>query len=454
MNAGRMFQSIIGIVVPLLLGTARELPAQGTTPLILTLQDAVQLAMKHDAELETSRLEVERADSRVMEAWGTALPSVDLSAVYTRTLKSPIFFAIFNGQEVSIEMGIPHAFTMALGGKQLLFNGAVIAGLGAAHVYSNLARELYLGKQLETVTKVRKQYYGALVAREALAMMRSSLNNAEDNLRNVRVMRRQGIVSEYDELRASVQVDNLRPGVIQSENSYQLALDALCSTIGTDTTAAIQLGDSLKFIPADDSLVAKAEQLTLERNPGLHAMDKQINLNDAAVLAQRSGYMPTLALFGQYQYQAAKDRFRFSTNDLIGSAQVGISLSLNLFEGGQTFARVEQAQVERRKAEQQRLGLERTLRTGVHSVVGTLRQAQKRLEAQEKTVETAERGYQIASARYRSRAATQLEVNDAQVALDQARVNRIQALYDYLVASAELDQLIGRLPDGVRTMED
>lgn len=385
---------------------------------------------------------------------GTALPSVDLSANYTRTLKSPIFFAIFNGQEVSIEMGIPHAFSMLLGGRQVLFNGAIIAGLGAAHVYSSLARELYLGKQLETVTKVRKQYYGALVAREALAMMQSSLSNAEDNLRNVQVMRKQGIVSEYDELRASVQVDNLRPSVIQSENTYQLAVDALRSTIGFDTSASIQLGDSLKFVPADDSLISKAEQLTLGQNPGLRAMDQQIDLNGAAVLAERSGYMPTLALFGQYQYQAAKDRFRFSTNDLIGSAQVGISLSMNIFQGGQTFARIEQAQVERRKAEQQRLGLERTLRTGVHSVVGTLRQARKRVEAQEKTVETAARGYQIAAARYRSRAATQLEVNDAQVALDQARVNRIQALYDYLVASAELDQLIGRLPEGVRKLDD
>ena len=50
--------------------------------------------------------------------------------------------------------------------------------------------------------------------------------------------------------------------------------------------------------------------------------------------------------------------------------------------------------------------------------------------------------------------ATQLEVIDALVALDQARVNRIQALYDYLVASAELDQLIGRLPEGVRKLDD
>jgi len=440
--------SILFIVVCLFLPVS--LAAQ--TVQTLTLRDAVERAMRKDTELETARLEVERADARVMEAWGTALPAVDLSASYTRTLKSPIFFAIFNGQEVSIEMGIPHAVTMALGGKQLLFNGAVIAGLGAAHVYSELSRDLLLSKQLETVTRIRKQYYASLVAREAVVTMQSSLRNAEENLKNVRLMRSQGILSEYEELRATVQVDNLRPSVIQAENGYELSLDALRTTIGADTNDVLQLADSLKFVPADDSLVDRAEQLVLERNPGLRAVGRQIDLNGAAVLAQRSEYMPTVALFGQYQYQAAKDRFLFSTNDLISSAQVGISISLNLFQGGQTYARVEQAQVEERKAEQQRLNVERSLRTGVHSVIGNLRQARKRVEAQEKTVETAERGYRIVTARFLANAATQLEVNDAQLALDQARVNRIQAIYEYLVASAELDQLVGRFPDYVQAM--
>jgi outer membrane protein TolC len=92
------------------------------------------------------------------------------------------------------------------------------------------------------------------------------------------------------------------------------------------------------------------------------------------------------------------------------------------------------------------VSLERALRTGVQSTIGNLRQARKRVEAQEKTVETAERGYKIVTTRFLSSSATQLEVNDAQLALTQAKVNRIQAVYDYLVASADLDQLIGRLP--------
>lgn len=437
-------RSIYLLLVLLLFAT--KLFAEDPRTYHLTLTDAVQLALKQNPDLQTSRLEVDRADARVSEAWGNVFPSIDFAGRYTRTLKRPVFFATFGGEQTEIEIGANHALDLSLTGRQILFNGAVFVGVGAAKVYSQLSRDLYEGKKVETVTKVRKAYYGALLAREVVGMMQSSLRNAEDNLRNVLLLKRQGIVSDYDELRASVQVENLRPSVIQSENNYELALDALRNTIGVDKGMVFTVADSLSMVSVDESLIARAEELALESNPNLKAVNNQIDLNGAVVNAERSNYLPTIAAFGQYQYQAAKDIFNFSTNDLIGSAQVGLSVSMNIFQGLQTNARVEQAQIEQMKSEEQRTILERSLRTGVHSVVGTLRQSRKRIEAQEKTVETAERGYKIAAARFAANSATQLEVNDAQLALTQSKVNRIQALYDYLVAAADLDQLLGRLP--------
>jgi outer membrane protein len=330
--------------------------------------------------------------------------------------------------------------------KQLLFNGAVIVGVGAAHVYSQLAGDLHHSKQVEIVTKVRKAYYSALLADEALNLMRSSLKNAEDNLKNVQLMRSQGIISEYDELRASVGVENVRPLVIQSETNYILALDALRNTIGISSAAGIILTDSLSFLAVDDTLLARADELLPELNPSISAVRRQIDLNQAAVSAERSNYLPTIAAFGSYQYQASMNNFNFSTNDFYKSSLVGLSISLNVFQGLQTYARVQQAQVDKRKSEEQLNSLEKNLRTALHSIAGNLRQTLKRIEAQEKTVEMAEKGYKIVTTRFVNNAATQLEVNDAQLALTQSKVNRIQAIFDYLNASADLDQLLGRLP--------
>lgn len=420
--------------------------AQADAASQLSLRDAVQLALKQNPDLQTARLEVDRADARVSEAWGNVFPTIDFSGRYTRTLKRPVFFASFAGEQTEIEIGSDHALDLALTGRQILFNGAVFVGVGAAKVYSQLSRDLYQGKMVETVAKVRKAYYGALLSREVVNMMRSNLKNAEDNLKNVQLMKKQGIVSEFDELRASVQVENLRPAVMQSENNFELSLDALRNTIGVDKGTRFTIADSLVLEDVDEDLLVRAEELAIASNPNLKAVNNQIELNGAAVSAERSNYLPTIAAFGQYQYQAAKNRFDFSTNDLIGSAQVGLALSLNIFQGLQTNARVEQAQIEQQKSEEQKTILERTLKTGVHSVVGTIRQAKKRIEAQDRTVETAERGYRIAAARFAVNSATQLDVNDAQLALTQSKVNRIQAMYDYLVAAADLDHMLGRFP--------
>ena len=416
-----------------------------------SLEEAVRVGLQRNHDLISARLEVERADAQVMEACGTALPSVSLASQYSRAIKKPVFFLpnFFQNKPdeiVPIEVGSRHSMNMSVTASQVLFNTAVITGVGAAKIYSSAARELLRAKEVETVAKIRKAFYAVLLAGEVRAMMQATLRNAQQNLRNVQLMSKQGIVSEYDELRARVGVDNLQPAVIQAENNYALALDGLRATMGLEVTERFDIDGELKFEPLDESLFVNATETVLDANPGLRAMRLQVDVNNAMVNIQRSGYFPTLAAFGNYQYQMAKNTLNVSTNDFIGSSTVGLSLSINLFDGRQTSARVEQAKLQMLKSQEQLTGLETNLRTAIHSIVLQLQQARRRVEAQSRTVEQAERGYQIATTRFTSGSGTQLEVNDAQLALTQAQVNRMQAIYDYLVASADFDQLAGRLP--------
>ncbi|MHB1050351.1 MAG: TolC family protein [Bacteroidota bacterium] len=447
-------------------------PAQSadTVQQMLSIDDVVALAMKHNPELQSARLEVQRSDAKVMEAWGYTMPTVSLSGTFNHMVDKPksyfpdaIYYPLakLNTTDTTVKFPKPTGqlielpFSMvpsnsanaALNVQQILFNGAVFVGVGAANVYSKMARDIFLQKKVETITKVRKAYYGALLAREALTLMQSNLTNAEDNLRNVQLLLAQGIVSEYDELRASVGVENLRPIVMQSETNYALAVDNLRNTIGIADSVRFTPADSLTLREMDESVLLTADQTVLSSNPGLMIMQRQIELNNAFVNAERSSYLPTIAAYGQYSYTAIKDDYNISTNDFYKQSQIGVTFSLNLFQGLQTASRIESAQLEKQKAEEQKSSLERTLAMSVRSVIGNLRQARKRIDAQQRTVETAQRGYSIVTARFLSNAATQLEVNDAQLALSQAKVNRMQSIYDYLLAATDLDALLGRLPD-------
>lgn len=470
-------KKITTVVIALLAGILEISPAQNvdTTMLSLSIDAAVRMAVQQNPELQSARLEVKRSDARVMEAWGYTMPSVDISGTFNHVVTKPksyfpdaIYYPLVKlmdstakvpkptGQliELPFSMSPSNSANAALNVRQILFNGSVFIGVGAANIYSKLARDIYMQKKVETVAKVRKAYYAALLAHEALTMMQSNLKNAEDNFKNVQLMRSQGIVSEYDELRATVGMDNLRPAVIQSETNFNLAVDNLRNTMG--------VGDSVKFIPSDnlvlldvdEGILSAANQAVLESNLNLNIIKHQIELNGASVNAERANYLPTIAAYGSYSYTAIKDDYRISTNDFYKTAQVGLTFSLNLFQGFQTNSKIEQAQLEQQKTEEQKSSLERNLQMGVRSIIGNLRQARKRVDAQQKTVETAERGYKIVTARFLANAATQLEVNDGQLALSQAKVNRMQAIYDYLVAASELDSMLGRLPEYVQETEE
>jgi outer membrane protein len=422
------------------------------SPAALTLDNAIRIALEQSQDIAQVRLEVEKADARVDEAIGTALPAFDFSGRYTRALKKPVFFLpdfnnLGSGRTIPIEIGSDHAVEMTISARQTLFNSAVITGIGAASIYLDAAREMYRAKKLETIANVRKAFYGVLLAGEVAGMMQENLKNAEDNLKNVRLLKQQGLVSEYDELRATVGVENLRPMVIQAENNHSLAMDALCVTMGVGSSDMYTIEGDLAFSPVNRDLTGSAMEMALERNSSLKALRRQVDVNKAFVNIERSNYLPTLAAFGNYQYQVAKNDLNISARDFVGSSVVGLQLSVNIFEGLQTNSRVDRAKVDVRKSEAQVASVENNLRTAVRSVILQLEQSHKRIEAQERTVEQAERGYKIASTRFVSGSGTQLEVNDAQLALTQARVNRMQAIYDYLVAAADLDQLIGRLPE-------
>ncbi len=451
----RMFCTHVFCFV-LLAGSAYGI-AQTKSGRLITLEVAVKEALNNNHDLASARLEVGRADARLREAWGYALPSIDVSGRYTRSIKKPVFFfpnifdstAMKRGEVTAIEIGSDNSLDFNLTVSQVLFNSAVFTGVGTAKIYSQAAREVFRSKEIETITNARKAFYTVLLAKEVKAMLQSNLKNAEDNFRSTTSLASAGLITEYDKLRAEVGLANIRPEVLRAESNFELSLNNLKIAMGVPFDQEIEVDGTMAYVSVDEGMIAEATTTVVENNPSLSALRYQQDVNDAITSIERSNFLPSLAAFGNLQYQAQKNDLRISTRDFVNSSLVGFTLSMNIFNGFRTAARVEQAELDTRKTGEQIANMEMNLKTVVHSTLLTLKRAQEQIAAQQKTVQQAEKGYRIATARFTSGSGTQLEINDAQHALTTAQTNRIQAIYDYLVASAELDQLLGRKPSYV-----
>jgi len=325
---------------------------------------------------------------------------------------------------------------------QPLFNSTVLRGIGASRRYHNLAEEELQRTISSTILDVKRSFYAVLLTKEMYEIALASFENATGNLRNVKAAYGQGLVAEFDLLQAEVQVENIRPMVLQSENALKNAMDGLKIVLGIDQDTVIDVVGEMVYTagPVPDAELTIAD--AFRGNYGIKSLEIKRDVDRAFIDYYQSEYWPVLYAFGNYTRAGSDDRYNFQN---YSSSIVGVTISFNLFNGGRTRQRVQQAKVTMNQTEQQLHQYRDYVAMQVRSKINDLRRVQSILEAQERNVELAGRAYDIAVVRYREGTGNQLEVQNADMALRQARTNRLNSVYDYIIARAELDHLAGRI---------
>lgn len=413
-------------------------------PHILTLDEAIDIALKKNKSVQIARYGIDKADAQVSEALGNALPSLNLSAQYVRNIQLPVIFFPNPSNPaagvVPFRIGLDNQYTAGLGLTQILFNSAVFTGIGASQIYYRAAQQRYNSVVATTIADTKKSFYRAMLAQAYDTISVSTLQNGESNLKNIKALFDEGLVAEYDYIRAQVLVDNIKPSVTEAHAQYNNALNALQTQIGADALDSI--GVTGDFIDAVQAIPNEAEALELafKNNFELKAAELAVQVQDEFTKVYRSDYYPTLSAFGNYTNQGQSDTF---SNFLSAtSSNVGLSLTWNLFNGLKTTAKVEQSKAEHESALTQYYQLKDYVKLQMLTVMNGLRSAVERINAQTSTVQQARRGYDISLIRYREGTGNLLEINDAELAFARAKVNRVQSIHDYYAARADYDKLV------------
>lgn len=427
------------------------LSAQPREKIVLDLNRAIEFALDKNSDIKVAQMEVEKSKEKLREALSGLYPKLDLSAQYQRYIKKPVIFLppgtpFSPGNKPGIlEIGSDNSYNGSASLSVPLFAWSLYESIGVASNSLDLSTESYRNTKVQIIGNVKKSFLAVLLSREMKNLMELSLKNAEDNFENIKRLNKAGTLSDYDVLRAEVQVENLKPTVLQMENNYKLSLEALKVAIGLDASEEIEVVGELNFeepyqLPSEDEIINEL----IKTNPQLSILEQQVKLYEKMVSLEKSSYLPTLAGFGSYQYQTQANDFNFSEYRWVKTFVVGLQIQLPVFNGFKTQSRVSQAEISLSQAKEQKRNLTEAIKTQALSILYRLQQALKRIEGQTKTVKQAEEGYNIAKRRLENGLATQLEVNDAELALRQARINRLQAIYDLKVAEAELNTVLGK----------
>lgn len=421
----------------------------------LTLKEAVAIAIEQNRDLKAAYYDKEKNEERVREAYGNAMPTVTGSGQYIRNLKLPVFYmpgfsfdparGFAMGPSEPMEIGLKNNFSGMISAEWPLFQGAIYAGIRAAKIVENISSENIVNTRAATITEVKKAYYNILIIKEQYNLLAQSIKRGAQALKDVKLLYEQGLASELDTLRAFVAVENLKPALIKTGNGISISKSCLVNLLGLPADQAVEPADSLtsEELVRQYNLTGASIEEALNKRPELSLLDLQIKANDELINAEIAGHMPTLAAFGQLKAELQADNYKFHQR-WPASAVVGLSLSVPIFSGFKTDARVQQAQIEKKKLETQFDNLKDLIATDVKVNLSSASEAQRRIEAQTQTVKSAERSYELTRSRWLKGLSRQNELFDAELALTQAKTNYMQAVYDYLVAGAELEKALGR----------
>ena len=411
--------------------------------LTLTLDKALEIALDENPTIKVAAEEIALKKVASKEAWQSLLPEASLNGSLDHTIKA----AEMKLNDMSFKMGQDGTNT-ANAGLSInlpLFAPAVYRAMSMTKTDIELAVEKSRASELDLINQVTKAYYQLMLAQDSYEVLQGSYKLAEDNFNVVNAKYQQGAVSEFDKISAEVQMRSIKPNVISAANAVTLAKLQLKVLMGITADVDIKTDDNLTNY--ESMLFAnqlKEEDMSLENNTTMKQFELNMKLLEKNVKSLKTNFMPTLSMSFSYQYQSLYNpNINFFDYTWSNSSSLMFNLSIPLYRAS-NFTKVKSARIQMRQLDWNRIDTERKLNMQVVSYRNNITDSSEQVVSNKENVMQAEKAVQIAGKRYEVGKGTVLELNSSQVSLTQAQLTYNQSIYDYLVAKADLDQVLGK----------
>jgi outer membrane protein TolC len=486
------------LALPALAGAQyAETPQKTDTTVVLTLDDAIRVALSENTSVKVADKEIERVQYAKRGAYGALFPQISASGMYSYAIQKqkvyfgsdaddsgsgssgggmagmmaglmePIMYYIQQLYQATgtpfipyvapvkpeeenksgsdaIEMGRSNQVSLGLSDSMPVINFQLWESLRLSGDQVELAVEQARESRLGTVASVKQAYFAVLLAKASYEVYDAVWNNAAENLKLTQMRFNAQKASEMDLARAQSTLAAAVPNLYNAENAIYLALWQLKAVMGVDLDRAVDVAGKLEDY-AEHMLydVNEGESASLDRNTQLRQLATQAEMLSHQIRMQQYAYLPSLAMQVSYNYYTQSDKFNLSQWKWLPSSTLVFSLSIPIFSGGQRYHTIRQTRVQADELDLQRENAERQLRIGIRQSLSTMETAMRSYQAAEEALKSAEKAYDIASKSYQVGKSTFTELNAAELTLTQTRLQAVQAVYSFVVAKAGLEQTLG-----------
>lgn len=416
-------------------------PATKTDTLKLSLSQAQQFALENNQSILNANLDIEAAKKKVWETTTIGLPQASAKMSYSYSPKlSPIVeqFSGIGGDSTTtlsdMKWGLTGTFTVS----QLIFSGSYLVGLQSAKVYKNLSELNQVKSKQDILESVVNSYVNVLIARENRIILDSTYNNLTKTFSDMQAMGAQGFVEETDIDQMQITVSTVKSSldyitrmisVAEMLLKIQLGLDLQKPLVLTDNLAPIIEGITIEKLIATD--------FVLENNVNYKMLDTQVKASQLILKLRKSEFLPDIAAYYQYQKEFNDKAFSFTPPHVIG-----VQVNIPIFGSGQKLAKVSQAKIEVRKAENTKIQMANTLKLDYFNSKSALLNAYDKYATESVNIKLAKKIYDKALIKYTNGVISGTDLSQIQNQYLTAQSNYYQALQELISSKNKLEKVL------------
>jgi len=410
---------------------------------VLTLREAIEIALTNNFSINIARNESEIAKNNSTIGNAGFLPTLDATGSYTRS-QSNTKQEYFDGRTIDRTGAKATNINAGLNLNWTIFDG--LAMFGNIEALKELRRigEANFKSEVEiNIADVTETYYNLIREKQVLDVLNETIVISKERVRIAESKKDVGSGSKFDLRQAQVDLNEDRSNLLKEELTYEQLKVSLNQLLARDVSTDFDVNDTImvnKNLNLDD-----LKNLTLERNTDLDIAKKNLNLSEINLGLARSGWFPTISLVGGYNYTNSESQAGFIKSNKNYSLNYGVSASLNLFDGLNTSRKIENAEIEIDNSnlilDQVKTRIEANLLNTYKKYLNSLQLVQ--LEEENLTI--ARESVDIALERLKLGNITPLEFRETQQKLIDAKSRLVSAQYDSKSAETELLRLSGQL---------
>ena len=429
----------------------------------LSIEDAVSYALSHSRTLKSNDIDLEIKKRASSNSWNVFLPNVQASGTMSRANEYNPGTAATNKMMSQLTGGAYPAktdydkeedrwSTVGTVSASWNFTPAYIAQIKIAKAQYEAGKISWEQSQRETITNIKKMYYGLLLQQESLKIQKTSLENARQRMIQAQTNFRNGAIPEIQYLQTQVNYENAKPDVDSAEQSLTQQMDLFAFMIGMPVGTNIELTDSIEPVYVDvsaDDLLAKYSDNDLQiQNLEKNKLAAKLGIT-ASELAT---WLPTLALSYSYQpvYIGSEGAWHFSKD--IGDGEKwydsgSFSATLvwnitNMLPWSSNRQKIKDYKQQLVQLDLSIESLKENQKVQVRKSVDTLTQATEQIDVMGRNVTLAQRAYDMTARSYRNGTTELLDLRDAEASLNQAKLGQINQKFQYISALMDLENTL------------